>query len=107
HCSSARSTPRLRHRRARSGPAEESRAEPTQSRENRPMADLLTLADRLFTGAEPVTREKLFAWSGELVEVADDTAFVAAFSNVAALDTADGLVLADTSREVVVVRVTH
>ena len=61
------------------------------------MADLLTLADRLFTGAEPVTREKLFAWSGELAEVADDTAFVAAFSNVAAIGTDDGLVLADTS----------
>ncbi|MGZ4712838.1 MAG: alkyl sulfatase dimerization domain-containing protein [Acidimicrobiia bacterium] len=61
------------------------------------MTDLLDLADRLFTGAEPVTREKLFAWNGELVEVAPDTAFVAAFSNVAALATPDGLVLADTS----------
>jgi alkyl sulfatase BDS1-like metallo-beta-lactamase superfamily hydrolase len=61
------------------------------------MTDLLTLADRLFTGAEPVTRQKLFAWNGELVEVAPDTAFVAAFSNVAAVATDDGLVLADTS----------
>jgi alkyl sulfatase BDS1-like metallo-beta-lactamase superfamily hydrolase len=61
------------------------------------MADLLTLADRMFTGAEAVTRDKLFAWGGELVEVAPDTAFVAAFSNVAALGTDDGLVLADTS----------
>src|SRR6478609_602066 len=65
--------------------------------ENPMMVDLLTLADRLYTGAEPVTRQKLFAWSGELVEVADDTAFVAAFSNVAAIGTDDGLVLADTS----------
>src|SRR3954454_7884432 len=65
--------------------------------ENRGMTDLLDLADRLFTGAEPVTRQKLFAWNGELVEVAPDTAFVAAFSNVAALGTDDGLVLADTS----------
>jgi glyoxylase-like metal-dependent hydrolase (beta-lactamase superfamily II) len=61
------------------------------------VTDLLDLADRLYTGAEPVTRQKLFAWSGELVEVAPDTAFVAAFSNVAALGTDDGLVLADTS----------
>jgi alkyl sulfatase BDS1-like metallo-beta-lactamase superfamily hydrolase len=59
--------------------------------------DLLDLADRLFTGAEPVTRQKLFAWNGELADVAPDTAFVAAFSNVAALGTADGLLLADTS----------
>ncbi len=65
--------------------------------ETRRVTDLLDLADRLFTGAEPVTRQKLFAWNGELVEVAPDTAFVAAFSNVAALATADGLVLADTS----------
>jgi alkyl sulfatase BDS1-like metallo-beta-lactamase superfamily hydrolase len=61
------------------------------------MPDLLDLAERLFTGAEPVTRDKLFAWSGELVEVAPDTAFVAAFSNVAAIGTEAGLVLADTS----------
>jgi Alkyl sulfatase and related hydrolases len=61
------------------------------------MSDLLALADRLFTGAEVATHETLFSWNGELVEVAPDTAFVAAFSNVAALDTADGLVLADTS----------
>jgi glyoxylase-like metal-dependent hydrolase (beta-lactamase superfamily II) len=61
------------------------------------MTDLLTLADRLFTGAEPVTRQKLFAYNGELVEVAPGTAFVAAFSNVAAFATDDGLVLADTS----------
>jgi glyoxylase-like metal-dependent hydrolase (beta-lactamase superfamily II) len=61
------------------------------------VTDILDLADRLYTGAEPVTRQKLFAWNGELVEVAPDTAFVAAFSNVAALGTADGLVLADTS----------
>ena len=61
------------------------------------MTDLLALADRLFTGAEVATHETLFSWNGELVEVAPDTAFVAAFSNVAAFDTADGLVLADTS----------
>lgn len=61
------------------------------------MTDLLALADRLFTGEEVATQKTLFAWSGELVEVAPDTAFVAAFSNVAALATADGLVLADTS----------
>jgi alkyl sulfatase BDS1-like metallo-beta-lactamase superfamily hydrolase len=61
------------------------------------VTDILALADRLYTGAEPVTRQKLFAWNGELVEVAPDTAFVAAFSNVAALATTEGLVLADTS----------
>jgi len=61
------------------------------------MTDLLELADRLFTGAEAVTVEKLFAYNGQLVEVARDTAFVAAFSNSAALATPDGLVVADTS----------
>ena len=61
------------------------------------MTDILELADRLFTGAEAATTQRLFGWNGELVEVAPDTAFVAAFSNVAALGTPDGLVLADTS----------
>ena len=61
------------------------------------MTDILELADRLFTGAETATHETLFAWNGELVEVAPNTAFVAAFSNVAALATVDGFVLADTS----------
>ena len=61
------------------------------------MIDILELADRLFTGVETPTQTTLFAWNGELVEVAPDTAFIAAFSNVAALSTADGLVLADTS----------
>ena len=61
------------------------------------MTDLLELADRLFTGAETPTTHSLFGYSGQLVEVAPDTAFVAAFSNVAALSTDDGYVLADTS----------
>ena len=61
------------------------------------MTDILDLADRMFTGEVEATQRRLFSWNGELVEVAPDTAFVAAFSNVAALATADGLVLADTS----------
>ncbi|MEP6623719.1 MAG: alkyl sulfatase dimerization domain-containing protein [Acidimicrobiia bacterium] len=61
------------------------------------MTDILELADQLFTGEVAATHETLFGWNGELVEVAPDTAFVAAFSNVAALATDDGLVLADTS----------
>ncbi len=64
---------------------------------NRGVTDILALADRLFTGETAPDGQKLFGWNGELVEVAPDTAFVAAFSNVAALDTTDGLVLADTS----------
>ncbi len=61
------------------------------------MTDILELADQLFTGEVAATHETLFGWNGELVEVAPGTAFVAAFSNVAALATDDGLVLADTS----------
>jgi alkyl sulfatase BDS1-like metallo-beta-lactamase superfamily hydrolase len=61
------------------------------------VVDLLELADRLFTGDEPVDQRKLFAYDGELVEVGAGSAFVAAFSNVAAFETDDGLVLADTS----------
>ncbi len=61
------------------------------------MSDLLDLADRLFTGAEPPTHQTMFGWSGELVDVGPDTAFVAAFSNVAAFGTEAGLLLADTS----------
>lgn len=61
------------------------------------MTDILALADRMFTGETAPDGQKLFGWNGELVEVAPDTAFVAAFSNVAAFGTDDGLVLADTS----------
>ncbi len=61
------------------------------------MTDILELADQLFTGEVAADHQTLFGWNGELVEVAPDTAFVAAFSNVAALATDDGLILADTS----------
>ena len=61
------------------------------------MTDLLDLADRMFTGEVEATQRRLFAWNGELADVAPDTAFVAAFSNVAVIATDDGLVLADTS----------
>ncbi len=61
------------------------------------MSDLLDLADRLFTGVEPPTHQTMFGWNGELVDVASETAFVAAFSNVAAFNTDAGLLLADTS----------
>ena len=39
----------------------------------------------------------MFGWNGELADVAAETAFVAAFSNVAAFNTDAGLLLADTS----------
>jgi alkyl sulfatase BDS1-like metallo-beta-lactamase superfamily hydrolase len=64
------------------------------------MANVLDLVDRLWRGEvlmgeghHPVTQ------AGELVEVADRTAFVPSFANVSALNTGDGLVLVDTGSQ--------
>ena len=59
--------------------------------------DLLQLADDLFTGARPISDHHPFSSSGQLAEVQPGEAFVDAFANAAAGDTADGLVVVDTS----------
>ena len=59
--------------------------------------EILELADQLFTGALPIGAHHPFASSGQLAEVQPGLAFVDAFANSAAVDTADGLVVADTS----------
>lgn len=61
------------------------------------MPDLLEAADKLFTGELAPDAHFPFGHFGELAEVGNDTAFVAAFANVAAFGTEDGLVLVDTS----------
>jgi alkyl sulfatase BDS1-like metallo-beta-lactamase superfamily hydrolase len=61
-------------------------------------ADLLDLADRLWRGEADITdHHPITGLFGELAEVEPGAAFVAAFSNVAAFATEDGLVLVDTS----------
>ncbi len=59
--------------------------------------DILELADRLFTGALPITEHHPFATSGELAELQPGLAFVDTFANSAAIATAEGLVVVDTS----------
>jgi alkyl sulfatase BDS1-like metallo-beta-lactamase superfamily hydrolase len=59
--------------------------------------DLLELADALFTGELPIEAHHPFASSGQMAEVQPGLAFVDAFANSAAVDTADGLVIVDTS----------
>ena len=59
--------------------------------------DLLELADKLFTGELPIEAHHPFASSGQMAEVQPGLAFVDAFANSAAVDTADGLVIVDTS----------
>ena len=62
-----------------------------------PVADgVLKLADRLWRGEASIEEHHPFAPSGELVEVAGATAFVASFANVSAFSTEAGLVLVDT-----------
>ena len=59
--------------------------------------ELLDLADKLFTGALPIEAHHPFTSSGQMAEVQRGLAFVDAFANAAAVDTADGLVMVDTS----------
>src|SRR3546814_13749984 len=66
------------------------------------MADMLEAAERLWHGgastevgqSHPVTHDL------GLAEVADRTAFNAAFGNIAAFDTDEGLLLIDTDNEI-------
>jgi len=60
-------------------------------------ADLLDVADRLWRGELDIADHHPFDHWGDLVELGADLAFVAAFANVSALSTSEGLVLVDTS----------
>jgi alkyl sulfatase BDS1-like metallo-beta-lactamase superfamily hydrolase len=59
-------------------------------------ADLLDVADQLWTGALPIEEHNPFQYFGDLIRFDDDLAFVASFANVSAFSTSDGLVLVDT-----------
>jgi alkyl sulfatase BDS1-like metallo-beta-lactamase superfamily hydrolase len=59
-------------------------------------ADLLDVADRLWTGALPIEEHHPFQYFGDLVRFDDELAFVASFANVSAFATGEGLVLVDT-----------
>ncbi len=59
--------------------------------------ELLELADKLFTGELPIEAHHPFASSGQMAEVQPGLAFVDAFANSSAVDTAAGLVVVDTS----------
>jgi alkyl sulfatase BDS1-like metallo-beta-lactamase superfamily hydrolase len=59
--------------------------------------DLLDLADRMWRGDADMDVRGLFGMGGELADLGGGRAFVAAFSNVAAFSTDDGMVLIDTS----------
>jgi hypothetical protein len=57
--------------------------------------DLLDIADRLWRGEADMDQRHLFGMGGALADLGGDNAFVAAFSNVAAFSTAEGMVLVD------------
>jgi alkyl sulfatase BDS1-like metallo-beta-lactamase superfamily hydrolase len=59
--------------------------------------DILDLADRMWRGDADMDVRGLFGMGGELADLGAGRAFVAAFSNVAAFSTAEGMVLIDTS----------
>lgn len=60
------------------------------------MTDLLELSDRILRGDESINAHNPFAPTGELIEVADRTAFVSSFANSSVFSTDDGLVVVDT-----------
>jgi alkyl sulfatase BDS1-like metallo-beta-lactamase superfamily hydrolase len=64
------------------------------------MPDLLDLVDKLWSGEASTADHHPVTTTSELCEVADRTAFISAFGNVCAFDTADGLVLVDTGNQV-------
>jgi alkyl sulfatase BDS1-like metallo-beta-lactamase superfamily hydrolase len=69
------------------------------------LTDILELADRLWRGeVDTATQHPMRHW-GELAEIGDRTAFVAAFANVSAFTTDDGLLLVDTSSSFLAARV--
>jgi alkyl sulfatase BDS1-like metallo-beta-lactamase superfamily hydrolase len=63
------------------------------------MANVLDLVERLWNGEVTTEGHHPVTQSGELVEVADATAFVPSFANVSALGTDEGLVLVDTGSQ--------
>jgi glyoxylase-like metal-dependent hydrolase (beta-lactamase superfamily II) len=60
------------------------------------MPDALALAESLLREEISPEEARPFSFSGDLVEVADDVAFVPSFANVTAVRTDDELVLIDT-----------
>jgi alkyl sulfatase BDS1-like metallo-beta-lactamase superfamily hydrolase len=58
--------------------------------------ELLGLADALWEGREPIEHHHPVGYTGELIPVADRTAFLPSFANVTAFETDDGLVLVDS-----------
>jgi alkyl sulfatase BDS1-like metallo-beta-lactamase superfamily hydrolase len=68
--------------------------------------DLLDLADRLWRGdADVRDHHPVTGLFGEIAELEPSAAFVAAFSNVAAFTTDDGMILVDTSSQLLAPRV--
>ncbi|MFM7616968.1 MAG: alkyl sulfatase dimerization domain-containing protein [Actinomycetes bacterium] len=61
------------------------------------MSELMDRAEEMLAGRAPRTLGHPMSLWGGLAEVADRTAFVAAFSNSAVLETDEGLVVVDTS----------
>jgi alkyl sulfatase BDS1-like metallo-beta-lactamase superfamily hydrolase len=59
--------------------------------------DLLDLSEKIWTGESDGAAHQWFGHFGEVASPRSDTAFVAAFSNVNAIATDDGLVVVDTS----------
>ena len=59
--------------------------------------DLLDIADRLWRGETEMDQRHLFGMGGALADLGGENAFVAAFSNVAAFSTPEGMLLVDTS----------
>ena len=60
------------------------------------MADMLELADRLWSGEADLAERHPVGFLGELTEVAEGIAFLPSFANVTAVDTSEGLVLFDS-----------
>ena len=63
------------------------------------MADLLELAERLWNGESSTDGHHPVTQDLGLAEVADRTAFNAAFGNISAFATDDGLLLVDTGNQ--------
>jgi alkyl sulfatase BDS1-like metallo-beta-lactamase superfamily hydrolase len=62
--------------------------------------DLLALSERIWTGETETSAHQWFAHFGEIATPLTDTVHVAAFANVHAIATDDGLVVVDTSSPV-------
>jgi alkyl sulfatase BDS1-like metallo-beta-lactamase superfamily hydrolase len=60
------------------------------------MADMLELADRLWSGEADLAEHHPVGFLGELTEIDEGIAFLPSFANVTAIETSDGLVLFDS-----------